>query len=222
MSTTTGGRPDDPPAPPSAPVAPSTQRLIGRTTAVLLDDLVKAVAPAGSTTSDFKGQGGVDLLDEEGSVSLSASDFPLTYAELVASSSRGTSTVGVNVQPLRMAEGDACSAEYAGTECEVTTMPNGDKVRTYVDTDSKPDATRLVAELLSSSRDLRVLVGASAPNGAAQALTRAELVTIASDSSWSFQVPGELVARGEALEGFTALDSDTSIDGMPRAPREQD
>ncbi|QCX28940.1 hypothetical protein [Nocardioides jishulii] len=203
------------PTAPSTPPAPELVPITGRTTAWLLNDLVSTYTAPGGTADDFEGQGGGDLVDEAGNVVIPAERNSQTLGSLTLTNAVGRSEIGLNVQrlsafggPLGGDIGDDCSdPNYEGTDCEVTTLPNGDILRTYTDRSDKPGRTRLVAEVLSSSRDLRVVLSASVPTGTAQAITPAQMQAVVTDPVWAHEVTAEVAAAAEALDFINADDS---------------
>lgn len=198
----------------TAPKPPTTIPLTGRSTAAALKAAVDEVADG--TFSDFAGQD--PFASKDGT--FQSKD---TYAELrLTPAGEGLGVVQVNVQDLAIL--DACSGPKATRtcaaprtytcdawmrECRTKVLPNGDTVRTYTD-----DVTgiRLVAELLSPSRDIRVV--ASATDGidlpsnkwdttrTGAVLTTQQLVDVVSQPWWGWQVPAEY--DGKDLD-YTAI-----------------
>lgn len=190
-----------------------TVPLTGRATAAALMAAVDEVADG--AFSDFSGQ---DPYPSSDTGLQSYAQFRLTP------DGEGFGVVGVNVQPLSIldlrdcAEGDktcekeirpaayTCDHEFMH-DCEATVLPNGDTLRTYRD-----DVTgiRLVAELLSPERELRVL--ASATNGLDlpnsqwdtkrpdAVLTIDQLSDVVSQPWWGFELPAE--HDGSQLPGY--------------------
>lgn len=216
------------PTAPSPEATPELVQITGRTTAWLLNDLVSTHTAPGGTADDFEGQGGGDLLDGDGNVLVPAEKNNQTYAALTLANAAGQSKLGINVQVLsrmggtgRDGVGDDCSGgSYEGTDCEVSTLPNGDILRTYVDRSDKPGIERLVAEVLSSTRDLRIVLGASVPTATAQAITPAQMRAIVTDPLWALEVTAEVAAAAEALDFLNTdelIDAGTKMDAPPPA-----
>lgn len=193
----------------SAATSPAggTVPLSGRATAAALMAAVDEVADG--TFSDFTGQ---DPYPPGDGGAQSYAEFRLTP------DGEGFGVVGVNIQPLSILDERDCPADPEGAkkcekrvrpsayacdqafmrECESTVLPNGDTLRTYRD-----DVTgiRLVAELLSPERELRVV--ASATNGLDlpnskwdtkrpdAVLTVDQLSDVVSQPWWGFQLPAE-------------------------------
>lgn len=142
-------------------------------------------------------------------------------ASLLLRPTSGTGPAGevmLNLQPLAMA-GDppySCNAGYlrSMTACAVRTLPGGDTLRTYRDDgDSEYGAAsqRVVAEVISPERRLRVVVYAMNTNPwnagdyrEQTVLDTDQLVGIATLPWWSRTVlPREYVDAGERLEDFS-------------------
>lgn len=183
---------------PSSAAEPALVQLTGRSTAALLQEQVGML-------SDLSGQGGVDLVDQNGQVVIPAERNSDTYAQGTLRNAIGESVIGVNVQGLTAVVGKDCSDAPLGPDCEVTTLSNGDTLRTYVDSKDKPGTTRYVAEVLSEARDLRIVLGVSTRTGTEPALTPAQMRAIVTDPAWSFEVPNEVASAAEVLE-FESLD----------------
>lgn len=204
-----------------APASSSTQQgagsretvpLDGRATAALLqaavDDLVDG------TASEFAGQG-------PGRVGRD------TYAELTLTGTGddGAGVVGVNVQDLEILAGQPRTCLSFMSDCTVSRLPGGDLLRAYRDQSDTGEDVRLVAELLSASRQLRVVV--SATNGfdlggneweitrSEPVLTADQLRAVATDERWGFRVAAQYAEQGAALEGYRDLDSDSDVEVVP-------
>lgn len=204
----------DPTMSPSASAEPGPSRvpLSGRSTAAALEAAIDELADG--EFGGFAGQGGPG---DPGSPS------PDTYAELEFTPSDGTGlgVVGVNVQDGSILEDDpfTCGQSFM-VDCAVRTLPDGDRIRTYQDqpvTTSEGDGIRVVAELLTRDRSLRVV--ASATNGfdlpsnqwdvtrPAPVLTTAQLSEIVAQPWWGFQIPAEYDEAGRALSPYEDLDA---------------
>ncbi len=192
-----------PSAEPSQEPAPTTVRLTGRSTVAALR------AAVGTTTAGTFG-GYAGQADHD------------TYGELVLTPAdrTGVGVVGVNVQHGSILDGQAfdCSTTWM-VDCQVRTLDNGDRLRTYQDqpvASTQGTGLRVVAELLTRDRSLRVL--ASATNGfdlgadewdvtrPDPVLDVAQLSRIVSQPWWGFQVPRRFETAGEALTPYTDLD----------------
>ncbi len=195
--------------------------LDGRSTAALLRATVDDVA--GGAVDGFAGQG----IPGDGS--------PDTYAELVLAPTGevGSGLVGVNVQDVSIIDGDPRTCLDFMTECTVMKLPGGDLLRTYrgPSESAAGNDVRRVAELISDARGVRVVV--SATNGFslggnkwdvtrdATVLTNDQLVTVATDERWAFEVPAEYAEQGAGLAPYRDLDNDVTVspqkDAEPRA-----
>ncbi|WP_299057797.1 hypothetical protein [uncultured Nocardioides sp.] len=188
-------------------------RLDGRSTLAVLTDLLDEVGADG-TTGAYAGQG-------------ASGGAPDTYAELhLTPEGEGLGEVGVNVQGRDMIGivGRTCEGYMA--DCSVRTLPGGDLLRLYSDTDNGPGERR-VAELLSEARGIRVVVAAT--NGLdlpsnrwdvtrdGTVLDDDELTAIATADVWAFRVPGEYAEQGAALTPYTDLDAEIDGDPQPTA-----
>jgi hypothetical protein len=180
-----------------------TAQITGRGAAAALADAVGDVADG--TFGGFQG----DAWEHE---ALGAFRF------LPASGSGPAGLVMVNLQPLGMAGpapyGCADPAwRSAMLDCHSRQLPDGDTLRTYRDEDTESGAgsQRLVAEVISPGRHLRVAVGAMNTNPYAggemrdaPVLTTEQLVEIATQPWWSrTRLPEEYVAVGAQLDDFT-------------------
>lgn len=128
----------------------------------------------------------------------------------------------LNLQPPAVA-GDppyACAEYLVGsiTDCTSRTLPNGDVLRTYRedgDTEIGPRSQRLVAEVISPGRRVRVIVSAVNTNPwdskryrDRPVLTRAQLTEIATLPWWSLtELPVEYVEAGKLLDGYRDADA---------------
>lgn len=90
-------------------------------------------------------------------------------------------------------------------DCRARELPNGDTLRTYRDT-SEGDV-RLVAELLSPAREVRVL--ASSVNGV---LSTEQLVDVVSHEWWGKQLPVEYLQAGRELTDYTDRSTVVGLD----------
>lgn len=148
--------------------------------------------------SDFRGQ---DVGDE-------------LYAELTfaPSDGLGAGTVGVNVQPGSILDGERFDCTVWMVDCSVRTLPSGGRLRTYRDADTASGGQRWVAERLTLDRSLRVV--AAALNGfdlpanefdvrrEAPVLTTQQLVAVVTQDVWSLPMPAGSTAD---VPGYTEL-----------------
>jgi hypothetical protein len=185
---------------------PTKVSLDGRATAALLRSAVDELVEG--TDSDFAGQGGSGR-GESGD----------TYAQfkLAPADGEGAGLVAVNVQDLAILKGSPRTCLSFMLDCTVTSVRGGDLLRTYRDLPDTSDGSdiRLVAELLSPSKQLRVVV--SATNGfdlggnewnvtrRAAVLSAAELRAVAVDERWGFEVAGQYADEGAALPTYREL-----------------
>lgn len=201
--TTTDPLVSETPAPPASLVP-----ITGRATTALLRDLALAQRPGAA--SEYAGQ--------------DAGGEP--YGEFVLTpEGEGLGVVGINVQPIAILDGEPrdCSPRFM-RQCQVTTLDNGDLLRTYAEP-GVPTAggqgQRIVAELLSPERGLRVV--ASATNGRDLPnnkwdLTRVDpvldfgqLSAIVLDSQWGLRVDQRYVAEGRDLAPFRDFDAENPV-----------
>ncbi len=197
--------------------------LTGRGTVAALRAAIEEQAQG--TYSGFAGQGG--QLHK-------GPHFRATYGEVEFTPVDGTGVgvVGINVQDGSILDGMALDCTGASmVECQVKTLPNGDRVRTYLEQPvrtAEGDGLRRVAELVTSDRSLRVVV--SATNGFELAssqwditrpqpvLTSAQLSQIVSQPWWGFKIPREYETAGQELTPYTDLDAITAIETPSLAP----
>lgn len=184
--------------------ASSGAHLDGRTAAAFAMDLLGAQGPLAVDNSSIRGQGGVDLVDDSGAVVVSADANAEVYAEFRVMNNQGESTIGVNVQPWA---GDSSVTCAHLTDCTASTTPAGDGLRTYVDDTDKPGVTRLVAELVSADRHVRVIVASWAATGVAQPVDLDQLAAVASDQDWGRELPAAYEHKGDALTTYTWIDT---------------
>jgi len=204
-SPSVAAAPDDLPDDLSGETAPAT----GRMTAAALMAAVDEVADG--TFANFAGQdsrgnpppydAGVDAFGE----------FEFTPTD------GGAGEVQVNVQPIEILYGndDLPPAESKCRKwmhvCSVSTLPNGDILRTWRD---DLQGIRLVAEVLSEARGLRVV--ASATNGfdlgdewdatrPDAVLSTEQLTDVVSQPWWGLELPEEFVEPGDNLAGYEQL-----------------
>lgn len=149
-----------------------------------------------------------------------------TYGELefTPADASGVGVVGINVQHGSILDGSPFSCgESWMVDCTVRTLPNGDRIRTYQDQPvptSEGDGIRVVAELLTGDRSLRVV--AVATNGfdlpsnqwdvtrPEPVLTVAQLSQIVSQPWWDFSIPREYEEAGDTLSPYTDFDAEGS------------
>lgn len=185
---------------PAEPDAESGAHLDGRTAAAFAMDLLGTHGPLAVDNRSIRGQGGVALVDESGRTVLTAAENNLVYAEFRALDNAGESTIGINVQPAELGRSSSCEGL---SQCTVKTVNDGDLLRTYVDDTDKPGTTRLVAEVVSATRGVRVVVASSAPTGSTQPVDLDQLAAVAADPGWGPTLPAEYEARGDALTSYT-------------------
>lgn len=192
---TTGDTTTQTPTTDSAP-SPASRATGGHLTVSALRGAIEEVS-AGSF-SDFRGQDVGDELYGE-----------LTFAP---SDGLGAGTVGVNVQPGSILDGDAFACTEWMVDCSVRTLPGGERLRTYQDADTAAGGQRWVAERLTRDRSLRVV--AAALNGfdlpanefdvrrEAPVLTKDQLVAVVTQDVWSLPMPDGPTADAP---GYTEL-----------------
>jgi len=182
-----------------------TVPLSGRSTAAALRAAVSELAQG--TYGGFAGQEGHDAYGE---------------LEFTPADGSGLGVVGINVQHGDMIDDSpfVCGKPWM-VDCTVSTLPTGDRTRTYQDQPvptSDGDGLRVVAELITRDRDLRVV--ASATNGfdlpsnqwdvtrPEPVLTVAQLSQIVSQPWWDFRIPREYHEAGDDLSPYRDFDAD--------------
>ncbi|MEZ5097903.1 MAG: hypothetical protein R2731_18600 [Nocardioides sp.] len=208
-------------ADPSGPEVPIT----GRATAAGLRDAIRS-AVAGQV-SDFRGQDplpGVTSGETWASVTFAPAD------------GTGPGAVEVNVQPGEILDGQSfdCGQSFISGPCRTVTLANGDRLRVYENAEDTVDgrAVRVVAELLTAGRQLRVV--ASSTNGFdlpgnrwdvtrdSPVLDADALVSIVQQGWWGLSVPRSLLEEGDGLAPYE--DVTTSVqasDAQSVDPRKQ-
>lgn len=200
-----GGGSDDEVATETTSAPPPVIGLLSGVTAPITDSGVAAAFAdavadvAEGTSSQVQGQ----AVDNEAS------------AELLFVPSTGAGPAGrvmVNLQPLSYGgpKPYTCQARYM-TDCGVRTLPNGDTLRTYHDDGDTEfggaESQRAVAELLSPTRRIRVVVFAMNTNARDKGTFRDQtvlgidqLTEIATQPWWSrTELPREYVDASEQL-----------------------
>ena len=207
--------PGDDPAPSNPPVAndtnesPSTPAVAepvpidGRSTAAALRAAVLDVA-AGTTTA-YAGLSGTDTPANQ------------TYAELelTPGSGGGPGLVGIDVQPSSILDGFPFECTEGMLDCTIQRLPGGDRLRTYREPPvptAAGDGLRVVADLLSTRRDLRIV--ATAANGfelpanewdvtrAEPVLSIEQLVDVVTQGWWGFRLPARFAEEGAQLAPY--------------------
>ena len=120
----------------------------------------------------------------------------------------------INIDRLRSPTGKTTyGCESYMSACAVRQLPNGDILRTYSDSDPGewgPGYQRLVAEVLSPARRMRLILGAANTNPfesekvrAAPVLSTEQLVAVATQPWWHpKRLPREYVEAGKQLTGY--------------------
>lgn len=205
--------------PATAGIAPIT----GPGTAAALTAAIEEVADG--TFSGPRGQGPMDIdptttADNE------------VYADVLFSPATGgpAGLVGINLQDLSILEEECrvapcptrtptydCTESFM-VDCAIEHLPGGDVLRTYTDlsSGSAEDYRRLVAELLSPARHLRIVVAASNTSTSEKSVVRRDPVldhdqlrAVATQPWWDLKtLPSEYVEAGrnpryEDLNGGT-------------------
>lgn len=122
--------------------------------------------------------------------------------------------VFLNLQPIGMAGKRPYTCDPYYTACAVRQLPNGDTLRTYReddDTEIGAGSQRLVSEVISPTRRLRVAVYARNTNPWADGelrdrpvLSTAQLTEIARQPWWSrTDLPVEYIAAGAGLSNYS-------------------
>lgn len=225
--------PGDDPAPSKTPVAndpsdtpsPSTGdgppvQIDGRSTVAALRAAVLEVAD-GDTTA-YAGQSGFPIGETERRVGEDPAGLEDTYGEfeLTPASGGGPGVVGVNVQHASVLDGFPFNCTYEWMiDCEIHQLPGGDRVRTYADVPvptAEGDGLRVVADILSPRRDLRVI--ASATNGfdlpnnewdvtrPEPVLSSDQLADVVSQDWWGFKLPARFAEEGKELNPYEEIE----------------
>ena len=191
-----------------------TVPLSGPSTAAAVSELAQG------TYGGFAGQEGHDAYGE---------------LEFTPADGSGLGVVGINVQHGDMIDDSpfVCGKPWM-VDCTVSTLPTGDRTRTYQDQPvptSDGDGLRVVAELITPDRDLRVV--ASATNGfdlpsnqwdvtrPEPVLTVAQLSQIVSQPWWDFQIPREYHEAGDDLSPYRDFDADGGWSTPASAPESE-
>lgn len=185
---------------PAAGTIPITGRLAAAVELELIGQQTDFQVQDGS----LKGQDDVALRIDDGRVTIFAVNRNGVYSEAWITTDGGTSKIGVNVQHWAELELPTdCSVYRADADCRVRKLPDGDVLRTATEPDEKAGSRYRSAELISPSRDLRIVVGSTTDGGDTPALTPAQLAAVATDPVWGFDVPAEYQQRAKDLSGFT-------------------
>lgn len=166
--------------------------ITARSAAGLLHQLVTTNGAAQVAPDSIRGQ-----LDEStGNV----------YAQMQATGATGGSRVQVDVQHLSMMPevGRTCAEVTQADTCAATPLADGDVLRRYT-TQDKAGSTEYVAEYLSETQDLRVLVLSAASDGTSGAVGPEALATMAQDRQWGLYVTRATAALGQALSSYRTL-----------------
>ncbi len=194
-------------ATPSAPALPDP--LIDRTAGQATDPLTgRSLAAALSLAVTDEVSGKVSDFAGEGSAHSS-------YAELFSENSTGSGMVGITVEGLFDLPRD-CSQTFM-LDCTLTPQADGDTLRTYVDeaSDSTAGAKHYVGELLSTSKDLRVVVTATNTDvdgkvvGEVPVLSIDQAALIAVNTTWGLRLPSTFTQAGAALSSYVDLLADS-------------
>ena len=205
--------PDD--AAPHGALVPNT----GRATVAGLRYAVGQIADG--EFAGFRGQGGPEsaLRDTWGSLELTPAD------------GTGVGVVDLNVQDGSILAGIPFDCGDGRLEqCQVTTLDNGDRVRTYRETrpTDAGDGVRVVAELLTADSDLRVV--AAATNGfdlpanrweitrSVPVLDWEQLTQIVTQRWWGLEVPQSLVDDGAELTPYDEMEASDEATLAPAIP----
>ncbi|HTW15848.1 MAG TPA: hypothetical protein VMF51_12000 [Nocardioides sp.] len=146
------------------------------------------------------------------------------FASLLFEPDQGTGPAGevfLNLQPIGMAGKRPYTCHPSFADCAVQQLPNGDTLRTYReddDTEIGQGSRRLVSEVISPARRLRVIVFAMNTNPWAggelrdrPVLSTAQLTEIAREPWWNrTELPVEYIAAGAGLSDYSdATDSES-------------
>lgn len=187
----------------SGETAPTTSRGVAAALAATVDDVAEG------TFGHFQGAAyDIDGYDHE------------ALAALVFEPSAGSGPAGevfLNLQPIGMAGKRPYTCDPHFTACAVRQLPNGDTLRTYReddDTEIGAGSQRLVSEVISPTRRLRVVVYAMNTNPWADGelrdrpvLSTAQLTDVARRPWWSrTELPVEYIAAGAGLSDYSDAD----------------
>jgi len=192
----------------------------GRSTAAALRAAVEDVVAGRSGAFAGQGGSGPTPADE-------------TYAELelTPADGSGPGVVGINVQHASILGRGPIVCLGWMRECAVRELPGGDRLRTYADAPTSTpagDGLRVVAELVSRTRDLRVV--ASSTNGLDlpangwdvtrpdPVLSTDRLAEVVRREWWGFEVPARFAEAGAELAPYRDLDAASELSPSSSAP----